>query len=455
MAAFPDLFAASVAGRQQAQREFADRLANLYAGGNMAAGQQLAGMDANRADQLRMALENMPASEQGKVAQRAQTLKKWLLTIQNDPYETAKPLLWNQMLGQLAGSGYDISTLPQSYSGASLAQAMNGVMTYEEMASALKERRLAETSGGSGTENERKITMLASGDPSDPVWRQNYINTFLVPKATYNPVTGRSDFTYIPADPVISQKAMSVGLGLNEPTKQVMQGMGYPTDMTAPGQPQQPKAAPGEITTAGADINGTQVQPKPSAPVVPKVVVQGPEPGISRAERERMDAEKREQQRKLDEEARGRAQKAQEANLYFDQLTRRIDDFIRAIRASDFGQRMGFSTSKDAGQLAAKQGILLGEFKGDKMFQLGVLNAGDKPFIQSIITDIGGDQAGFSLDRAFLERAVGKLEAARQFIKDKQSLSNASAKAAPPVGQSQASGNTAPAIDIKKKKAGF
>jgi len=428
-----DIFGGAVQARREAQNDFASRLGQLYAGGNQQAGQTLGGLAPEKLDAIRSALEKMPATEQAKAKQRVDMLKKWIFTISQTQDEPTRALLWNQMIAQAHQSGADISNIQPNYSADALEVAKNGLMTLDELMSSAKESRLTQSMGGNGTEGERRDAELANGDPTSTEWQTKYLNRYMTPQKTgFNPISGAPEYQYLPAPAVVSQKALSVGLGLNEPSKQIYQSF----------QKQPPTVAPGEITAPGSIVNGTPVKP-----VVPTTTVTGPAPGMSRVEQERIAGEERERQRKLEEEKRKKSADAQQANAYYDDLIRQMDSFIGMVKKSNFGQRAGFSTSQDAGRLAAQQGILLGEFKGDKLFQLGVLNAGDKPFIQGIITDIGGSESGFSLDRAFLDRAIGKLEQAKTYIRSKQALQNRQA------GMSGTSAPSAPAQPSRNRGA--
>lgn len=371
MAAFPDLFAASVAGRQQAQREFADRLANLYAGGNMPAGQQLAGMDANRADQLRMALENMPASEQGKVAQRAQTLKKWLLTIQNDPDETAKPLLWNQMLGQLAGSGYDISTLPQSYSGASLAQAMNGVMTYEEMASALKASRGEQAIDRNpyGTSETSKIReQLDKLSPADPRYKP------LLYQLTAIPQYDENGNRIIAPDPVKSGMYPPPRPATEEERKAMLADQSMPAwarEQLTIGANRPPTQ---QATEAVPESKVPATEPMPKAPVVglpPK-----PQPTTEEQIDKQVEIQVRSAERKqeIENQSKLRSAKVDFANMR---------QWLRDLRSAIAKHGVSLKPNPEV-QSAWSQALVN---YNAKIAQLGALAGPDKQMLDQVITD--------------------------------------------------------------------
>lgn len=297
----PDIFGGGLQARREAQTDFASRLGQLYAGGDQKAGQVLGGIAPDKLDAIRSALEKMPATEQAKAKSRVDMLKKWIFTISQTQDEPTRALLWNQMIAQAHQSGADISNIQPNYSESALREAQVGINSIDELMSVAKESRLAESAGGNGTEGERRDKQLAQGDPSSTEWQTMYLNRYMTPQRVgFNPVTGQAISEYIPAPYEVAKKALSVGLGLNQPSKQVYDAFNarqttVATDGTPAPAPAAATAAPavaaGEITAPGSVINGTPI-PQP-APVVPTTSVSGPRPGMSRAEQERIDAENR------------------------------------------------------------------------------------------------------------------------------------------------------------------
>ena len=273
-----DIFGGAMAARKQAQDDFSNRLGQLYAGGNAQAGQNLAGLDPAKADSIRKALEYMPETEQGKVKKRTDMVKKWLVSMSQEPDESTRALMWNQMLAQGQQTGADMSKMEQQYSPDALRSHLTDVLTFDEIMRTQQERRLSDSAGGSGTENERTDTELVGGDPADPVWKVKYMRRYGQPQVQIDQQTGAQVKTWAIAIPEIARKAMSVGLPINGPSQELLRGAPQSTT---------PASAPGEITHPGSVVNGT---PVPSAPPSTTEVSGG---GMSRQERERIDTENR------------------------------------------------------------------------------------------------------------------------------------------------------------------
>ena len=290
----PDLFGGQMKARQAAQEDFSNQLGKLYAAGDQKAGQALGGVDPTKADAIRAALEKLPGTEQQKIKGRTDLLKKNLYAISQEPDESTRALLWNQMLGQMQAAGADISQMESQYSPQALQSHLNETLTFEEAIAAGKEKRIAASAGGSGTEGERRDAELAGGDPTSTEWQTKYLNRYMTPQRTgFNPITGAPQSDFIPAPFAIAQKALSVGLGLNQPSQQVFDAFSkrQPPAATPPSDTLPTGVAPGEITTPGAMVNGKPLPAPP--PVVPQTTTTGPAPGMSRAERERIAAEER------------------------------------------------------------------------------------------------------------------------------------------------------------------
>ncbi len=297
----PNVYGGMMAARQDAQRDFANQLSQLYAAGDQQAGQKLAGMDPQKLDQIRGALEKLPGSEQEKIAKRTGLLKKWHYAISQEPDESTRALMYSQMLGQIKQAGGDISGLAPSYSKEAIRSQLMDISSVEEMIAMQKEQRLRESAGGSGTEWERTEQELIAGDPNTALWKQKYLKTFMVQQRKYNPVTGRDEDMWLPAAPEISAKALSIGFGLNPPSQQIYDASkgAKPATEAAPTPAVEGPGTTdgGNLTTGAVSVSGTPENLGTKPPVVPASITQGKDPGMSRAERERIDAERRQRER--------------------------------------------------------------------------------------------------------------------------------------------------------------
>lgn len=392
-----DMFNEGIQARQAAQQQFASQLAQLYAGGDMRAGQALAGMAPEQATQIRTAMEAMPGTEFSKVKQRADLLKKWHYAIQNEQDETTRALMYNQMLAQVQAAGGDISGLAPQYSKEAMTRQMNELMTFDELAGMQKERRLADSGGGAGTEWERTVAELAGGDPQDPVWRQKYLKVFMTPKLVPNQVTGGVDEQYLPADPVISRKALSVGLGINAPSRAVLNA--GPGEITVPDG--QPGGAPSPATQASAP-----------QPAVPTTVVRGEPPAMSRAERERLAAEERAaaKERAAKEESADKDIAA--AKVFYDTTIGKFNELINLVSTMTPGESLYSEKLTKARSII---GRLLTDIKSQKMADLGAITPSDIALLSGFVPDLTGTSA----QRFIPSQAVIPLQQGLQYVRDK------------------------------------
>lgn len=127
-----NIYGQGMAARQDAQRDFADKLGQLYAGGDQKAGVALAGQAPDKLTAIRTALEGLPETEQAKAKERIGLLKKWHLAISQEPDESARALMYNQMIAQAHQLGADVSKLAPQYSREALQSQMTHLLTWDE-----------------------------------------------------------------------------------------------------------------------------------------------------------------------------------------------------------------------------------------------------------------------------------------------------------------------------------